>query len=199
MRNAIRSFVIASSLAAQPACTAFQLAGSSPVQLVVVSLDGGPGIDEATYRHAFQSDVVTNGRVVEDGGRVFLELAPRDPGTALEPSRPSPANVVTIRRYRVRFVRADGRAAPGVDVPYGFDGAMTITVGPEGGIGRFVLVRTQSKLEPPLVTLRDGGGAVALSLLAEVTFFGRDQAGHDVSATGLIGINFGDWADGGDE
>ncbi len=81
-------------------------------------------------------------------------------------------------------------------MPYGFDGGMTFTVGPDGGVGRFVLVRAQSKMEPPLVALRSSGGAVALSTLAEVTFLGRDQAGHDLSVTGLVGVNFADWPDG---
>jgi hypothetical protein len=161
-----------------------------------VSLEGGPGPNEAGFRHAFASDVLTAGKVLEDDGRVVLALALKDPGTADLPNRPSPANVVTIHRYRVSYLRADGRASPGVDVPYMFDGGMTFTVGPDGGVGRFVLVRAQSKMEPPLVTLRDAGGAVVLSTMAEVTFFGRDQAGHNVSVSGLIGVNFSDWADG---
>ena len=177
-------------------CTATQRTGMSPVQLVIVSLEGGPGENEAAYRHTFQSDVITGGRVFEDGGRVLLGLALKDPGSADLPTRPSTANFVTVYRYRVRYLRADGRAAPGVDVPYGFDGGMTFTVGADGGVGRFVVVRAQSKMEPPLVTLRNSGGALVLSTLAEVTFIGRDQAGHEVSATGLIGVNFADWPDG---
>jgi hypothetical protein len=176
-------------------CTTVQRAGTSPVQLLIVSLEGGPGDDEAAYRHTFESDVVTSGNVVEDGGRVLLALVLKDPGTADLPTRPSPANFVTVTRYRVRYLRADGRASPGVDVPHGFDGGMTLTVGPDGGVGRFVLVRAQAKLEPPLVTLRSSGGAVALSTLVEVTFIGHDQAGHDLSVTGLVGVNFADWPD----
>jgi hypothetical protein len=165
------------------------------VQLVIESLEGGPGIDEAAFRHVFESDVLTKERVIEDGGRVLLALALNDPGTADLPTRPSPANLVTITRYRVRFLRSDGRSMPGVDVPHAFDGAATFTVGPEGGIGRFVLVRGQAKLEPPLISLRASGGAVVLSTLAEVSFYGRDQAGHDISVLGFIGVNFADWAD----
>jgi hypothetical protein len=187
--------VVAVSAVCASACTLVQLSGTSPVQLVVVSLEGGPGGDDAGFRHTFHSDVVTAGRVIEDGGRVSLALALKDPGTADLPARPSSANFVTVNRYRVRFVRADGRAVPGVDVPYGFDGGMTFTVGPDGGVGTFVLVRAQSKMEPPLVTLRSLGGALVLSMIAEVTFFGRDQAGHDVSASGLVGVNFADWPD----
>lgn len=177
-------------------CTAGQPPGTSPVQLEIVSLEGGRGDDEAAFTHAFGSDVLTGGAVVEDGGRVVLSVVLRDPGSSELPARPSPVNSVTVSRYRVRFLRTDGRVAPGQDVPYGFDGGMTFTVGPDGGVGRFVLVRAQAKMEPPLISLRNAGGAMVISTLAEVTFFGRDHAGHDVSATGLIGVNFADWPDG---
>ena len=183
-------------LTSVPACTTAQLTGTSPVQLVVVSLEGGPANSEASFKHVLRSDVATNGLVVEDEGRVLLALALKDPGTADLPSRPTPANFVTVTRYRVRYVRADGRSTPGVDVPYAFDGGMTFTVGPDGGVSRFVLVRAQAKREAPLAALRNDGGAIALSTLAEVTFLGRDQAGHDVAVTGLIGVNFADWPDG---
>ena len=195
MRITAGLLVAMSSLVWAVGCTVTQRAGTSPVLLVIASLEGGPGNDEAAFRHAFASDVLTKGRVVEDGGRVLLALVLKDPGTADLPTQLSPANIVSITRYRVRFLRADGRDSPGLDVPYAFDGAVTFTVGPDGGVGRFVLVRAQAKLEAPLVTLRDSGGAVALSTLAEVTFYGRDQAGHELSATGLIGVNFADFAD----
>ena len=35
--------------------------------------------------------------------------------------------------------------------------------------------------------------AVLLSMIADVTFIGRDQVGNDVVATGSIGITFGDF------
>ena len=52
-----------------------------------------------------------------------------------------------------RFIRADGRNTPGVDVPYGFDGAFTATVsGGEPTVG-FELVRHIAKEEAPLAAL----------------------------------------------
>ena len=60
----------------------------------------------------------------------------------------------------------------------------------------FTLVRAQAKLEKPLVTLAGGnGGALIISTIADVTFFGKDQTGRDVTVTGSISINFADWAD----
>ena len=59
-----------------------------------------------------------------------------------------------------------------------------------------MLVRVQSKLEPPLITLRGvRGGGLVISTLADVTFYGRDQTGTEVSVKGTISVNFADWAD----
>jgi hypothetical protein len=58
-----------------------------------------------------------------------------------------------------------------------------------------VLVRAQAKLEAPLKALAGGGGSIIISTIAQVTFYGRDQAGNDVSVTGQISVNFADWGD----
>jgi hypothetical protein len=162
--------------------------------LIIESLEAVAGAD-SVFRHTLQSDVLTSGRVLEDGGRVTFTLALKDPGPIDSPAQPGPVNFVTLSSYRVRFVRSDGRNQPGVDVPYPFDGALTVTVGTSGATATLVLVRAQAKLEPPLSRLRAQGGAVAISTIAELTFYGRDQAGRGISASGQIGVNFGDWAD----
>ena len=98
------------------------------------------------------------------------------------------------------FIRSDGRNTPGVDVPFGFDGGVTLTVDDTGGAAAFTLVRVQAKLEAPLLALRrpsglPPGGASVISTLAQITFYGADQAGRAVSVTGTISVNFADWAD----
>jgi hypothetical protein len=45
------------------------------------------------------------------------------------------------------------------------------------------------------VTLQGQSGAIAISTIAEVTFFGKDQTGRDATVSGSISINFADWAD----
>jgi hypothetical protein len=100
-----------------------------------------------------------------------------------------------VTRYRVDYRRADGRNTPGVDVPYGFDGATTGTISESQVTLAFVLVRVQAKLESPLANLAGLGGAQAISTLADVTFYGRDQAGNDVQVTGSINVTFADWSD----
>ena len=103
---------------------------------------------------------------------------------------------ITLTRYHVEFRRTDGRNTPGVDVPYGFDGGLGVTIGPGNQVlVPFEIVRHQAKLEPPLKNLAQGGGLGFISTIAEVTFYGRDQNGNEVTVTGRIDVQFGDFAD----
>ena len=52
-------------------------------------------------------------------------------------------------------------------------------------------MRVTAKREAPLRDLLASGREI--SMIADVTFYGRDQAGNDVSATGSIGIEAGDF------
>jgi hypothetical protein len=107
---------------------------------------------------------------------------------------PSPLNQVTISRYRVMYRRADGRNTPGVDVPLAIDSAVTFTVPSDGQVtAAFELVRNVAKRESPLLALRTNGNII--TTIADVSFFGRDQAGNDISATGSLTVNFGNFAD----
>jgi hypothetical protein len=138
--------------------------------------------------------VYTNNTVFPDIGRVTTRLAFKQPGTSESPVQPTSANWVTITSYRVVYRRTDGRDTPGVDVPYPFEGGLTMTT-IDIGTAEFTLVRPQAKLEGPLIQLRNQGGSVALSVVADITFYGHDQTGAAVSATGTIGINFSDFED----
>ena len=57
------------------------------------------------------------------------------------------------------------------------------------------LVRLQAKSEAPLKALIGGNGAFAISTIAEITFYGQDQAGREVSVTAKISVTFADWGD----
>ncbi len=174
--------------------------------LVIEQLNAASGANPQVLRNVLQSDVVTNVKttvgaevflvptIFEDIGQVIARLSFKDPGTPANPTTPTSANWITVTRYRVVFKRGDGRDVPGVDVPHPFDGAATFSV-LDIGAATFTLVRAQAKLEPPLLALRGGGGAVVLSTIAEVTFFGHDQTGATVSATAEISVNFADWGD----
>ena len=174
--------------------------GKAPSYLQVSLMRAASGADPQAYSTLLQSDVVTNvtvgtqrvPTVYEDVGEVSLRIAMKDPTTVVGPSE---TNLITVNRYHVDFVRSDGRNTQGVDVPYSFDGAVTGTISTVDTSLVFVLVRAQAKLEAPLMALRNAGGAMVISTIARVTFYGQDQAGNAVSVTANISVNFADWGD----
>ena len=180
--------------------------GRSPVQLTLLSLQAASGSTPEEFGSTLHSDVITNvdqtigGQTVSvptifgDNGAAEFALVLKDPGSdPTSPVGPSPLNSVTITRYRVTYRRTDGRNAPGVDVPFPFDSGVTVTVTADGGSTGFQLVRTAAKQEAPLRPLTNNPDII--SAIADVTFYGRDQAGNDVSVTGSIGIDFGNFGD----
>jgi hypothetical protein len=198
---------VAAAAAPLAGCTQAQQVGESPAYLIVDALGASSGAEPDKVSGTLSSDVITfvkqqvNGQEVRvptvyaDPAEVTFRLGLKDPGTAESPTTPSSANFITLKRYRVTFVRSDGRNTPGVDVPYPFDGGMTGTVTGSGTTMDFTIVRVQAKEEAPLKALAGGGGAVFISTIAEVTFYGTDQAGREVSVTGTISVNFADWGD----
>jgi hypothetical protein len=173
--------------------------GTSPAYLQITSLDAASGAEPEAFGGVLSSDVITvtdeetgATTIYGDAGRVTFTLALKDPGPPGNPAEPSVANAITINRYRVRFLRSDGRNTPGVDVPYAFDGAFTVTV-TSTAQATFSIVRAQAKIEAPLAAL--AGNRVIISTIAEVTFYGHDQTGREVIATGNIGVNFANWGD----
>jgi hypothetical protein len=179
------------------ACSDEAREGQASSYLIINLLEGqgvtGTGSGGGSFTPVLRSDVQTHGSVFEDNGRVIMTAAMRD---VTNPTGPTSNNVITVTRYRVTFRRSDGRNTEGVDVPYAFDGAVTFTVEPGTAASvPFSLVRAQAKLESPLMNLRGLGGSVLISTIADVTFFGRDQAGRETSVTGKISVNFADWGD----
>jgi len=176
-------------------CTSQQTQGTSSSYLIINTLQAASGATPTQFGGSLESDVETKGSVFEDPGEVIFSLGLKDPGSATTPTTPTTANFITVTSYHVTFVRSDGQNTPGVSVPWPFDGAMTITVGNENATGTFVLVRAQAKLEAPLLALVNGGGQGLISTIAQVTFYGTDQTGRQVSVTGTVSVNFADWAD----
>lgn len=194
------------AIAASAGCGDLVTQGRSPVQLTIVSLQAASGADPEELGETLLSDVITNvtqtinGESVEipsvfnDLGSAELVLILKNPGDPASPTIPSSLNQVTITRYRVIYRRTDGRNTPGVDVPFPIDSAVTVTIPADGSATTsFQIVRHAAKEEAPLKALGTNGDII--STVAEVTFYGRDQVGNDVSATGMIGIDFGNFAD----
>ena len=143
------------------------------------------------------SDVCTtddNGfcTVANDNGVVTMVAQPKSLRDAS-----SFVNDIVFARYRVTYVRADGRNVPGVDVPFPFDGVANFRVPVDRSetSRAFLLVRVQAKLESPLKELEGGGGSLVISTIARVDFFGQDLAGRQIQVTGFINVTFADFAD----
>jgi hypothetical protein len=183
--------------AAVTSCGELQRQGEGSSYLIVNALEAARGSEPSSFAGNLPSDVVTVVNDVpttfNDLGRVRLMLAMKDPGGVDSPTKPTTANYITLDRYHVRYIRADGRNVQGVDVPYAFDGGMTLTVGTSEVSGVFTIVRNIAKDEAPLKALTVNG--VIISTIAEVTFYGHDQTGREVSAVATISVDFGNFGD----
>jgi hypothetical protein len=205
MRIARRLFAGVVLIAATASCGDVVRSGRSPVFLVLDSLAGAPGGGRGagTFTETLFSDVIFESvvapapcspaspcsTVFADSGQATMRIVPKD--ISVEPTS---NNTVTITRYHISFRRADGRNTPGVDVPYGYDGAVTATVQPgEIRTINFELIRHVTKEEPPLVQLIVNPSII--HTIAEITFFGTDQVGNAITATGNMSIEFGNFGD----
>ena len=184
-------------------CGEFTREGRSPVIMVIDAIEvenGGTLLSDVLQfvTNPAPCSVQTPCPVVfNDMADVRLHLILKDPGPPGVIASPSDLNSVTVNRYRVEYRRTDGRSTQGVDVPYAFDSAATFTVPAEGTGGTgFEIVRHSAKEEAPLMALASNGDIIAT--IATITFYGRDQAGNDISASANVGINFGNFADDGD-
>jgi hypothetical protein len=208
MRTFSRAVCAVAVVAASVSCGSTVRQGRSPVYLIVNSLQGARGDKPTQFVSFLLSDVLTNvtnpapcsattpcPTIFNDPGQATITLGMKDVGTPGAPTSPTSNNAVTLSRYHVNYRRADGRNTPGVDVPYGFDGAANGTIASTTAsvtIG-FNLVRHDAKAESPLVELVNNG--VIISTLADVTFYGTDQTGNEVTVTGTIQIDFGNFGD----
>ena len=113
-----RLAVAAGCIVASSACGSELLrTGRAPVYLVVTQISATAG-----------GGAAGTGSLLSDVSPVFNDVAAVTFRAELKnPTVPSaPINNITLTRYRVVFRRSDGRNTPGVDVPYGFDGVLSV-------------------------------------------------------------------------
>ena len=206
MRNISRILVAAAAAIASTSCGDVVRTGRAPVFLVIDSLAAAKGDDDQKFSSFLLSDVITIvttpapcttespcPTIFNDPGQATLRLAPKDIGP-VGAATPTTNNEVTITRVHVKYRRADGRNIQGVDVPYEIDSAATATVPATGTVTMgFQLVRHTSKEESPLVQLQTS--STIITTIAEVTLYGRDRVGNDISAVGTIEVDFGNFGD----
>jgi len=176
--------------------------GRAPMFLVVDGMSATPGNGGAIAAFLLSDvqvlvDQTVNGvqkkvpTIFNDSASATIRVVPKNPSATT-----TDINGITLTRYHVEFRRTDGRATPGVDVPYPFDGGLGTSIAPGGSETiEFEIVRHQAKLEPPLANLASGGGLGFISTIAEITFYGRDHNGNEVTVTGRMDVQFGDFAD----
>ena len=192
----MKKILLAILVVASASCGEMTREGTASSFLAVETLEAASGAEPGEFSGDLASDVITvvdgTPTAFADIARVNFVLMLKDPGTVNIPNTPGPNNAITVDRYHVQFIRADGRNTPGVDVPYPFDGAFTLTVF-DRAEAAFTLVRVQAKREAPLSGMVNNG--IRLSTIAEITFYGHDQTGREVSTVGRIGVNFNNWGD----
>ncbi|MBA3297066.1 MAG: hypothetical protein H0U19_09030 [Acidobacteria bacterium] len=188
--------LIAILVVASVSCGELTRQGTASSYLSIETLEAASGASPGEFGGGLASDVVTvvagTPTVFPDLARVSFALLLKDPGGPGSPTSPSPNNAITVNRYRVQYIRADGRNTPGVDVPFPFDGAFTVTVFDRASAS-FTLVRVQAKSEAPLAALTNN--LTTISTIAEVTFYGYDQTGREVITTGRVSVNFSNFGD----
>jgi len=204
MRRQVRSIGLALLVATGVSCGDALRQTRAPVVLTINQLSAAPsgGRNANTFTSSLLSDVVVLLQTpppcsatspcptyFNDLGQAVIAMTPKNADIA-----PTSMNQVTITRYHVEFIRADGRNTPGVDVPYAFDGTTTATIPPTGTaqIG-FEMVRHTAKLESPLAQLASNLNIIYT--IARVTFYGTDVAGNDISVTGSMSVDFGNFSD----
>lgn len=186
---------LAAAVVLLSACNPVENASQSATLLKVVSLTG---FDLKGSEQAYAlSDVLTQDPTtgaqswIADPAKVTFSAQLLDPKSI---NGASPYNDILITRYIVTFQRADGKNAQGIDVPYSFEGSMSVLV-PIGTAttATFILVREVAKQEPPLLNLKDANPGDGIYATAKVDFYGHDGANKLVKATGYLSVTFANY------
>ncbi len=205
-RSIMRTIAAIALLAGMVSCGTVRQ-DRTPVIILIDSLEAASGADPGNLSSFLLSDVQTlvdqqiGGQTVRvptifnDIAQVSMRLIAKDAGSGAVNLAPTPWNAVTINRFHIAYIRADGRNTPGVDVPFPIDGAVTATLGPTPVTVPFEIVRHQAKLELPLRSLAGFGGRLFITTIAEVTFYGVDTLGNAIQVKGTMNVSFSDYGD----
>ncbi len=192
---ALKALVILPVVLVLLSCNPVENESTSATLLVVNNVTGTDM--EGTAANYLESDVLFEdldagtSTIYADAAEISLSATLLDPASFLGPSV---YNTVTINRYTVDYMRTDGQNTPGEDVPYPFEGTLSITAAVDSAIAfSIVVVRAAAKAEPPLVNLHAGRDEGILTVQAKITLYGNDQANRTVTAVGYLTIYFANY------
>ncbi len=178
------------SLIVLPACNSRYDEVASPVWLTVSAIEPA----STPFGDVYDSEL---GSFMPDTVKVTLAAHFSNQST---PPTGTAFTTIQVTSYRVTFQRTDD----GVEIPAGFQQALTATVTAGGGetiIDGLTIVRADQKLQPPLYYLtpfsygfEPGTGYTTIACNCIIDFYGHTLAGDAVSASAGIGINFADYA-----
>jgi hypothetical protein len=126
-----------------------------------------------------------------DSAKVTLSASTLDPDPKLGVSS---YEDVQVTRYVISYIRPDGKNVQGKDVPYSFEGNLSVLVRiGQSSNASFVIVREVAKQEPPLVNLLNADRGDVLNMTIRVDFYGHDMANKAVQATGYLPVFFANY------
>jgi hypothetical protein len=101
---------------------------------------------------------------------------------------------IQVTRYVVSYIRSDGKNVPGKDVPYSFEGNLSVLVRVgQTSDASMIVVREVAKQEPPLVNLQYAERGDVLNMTIRIDFYGHDLANKPVQATGYLPVFFANY------
>lgn len=163
--------------------------GNSQVVLLMTGINDGTPLS---------SDVrISSGGVCPDLVPLRLENHFKNPSVTNTGFR----HDVTVERYEVHYFRSDGRNTEGLDVPFAITGNVAQEIQEDQAATlNLEVVRRQAKLEPPLMNLQNEGnrlgGAIVVTMFAEVTLHARTTTGEVTNAVSArLQIDFADFGD----
>jgi hypothetical protein len=178
-----------------PACNPVENASQSATLLRIVSLTGTDlKNQDQNYLLSdvlFQDPQTGAQSWIADPAKVTFSAELLDPKSI---SGSSLYNDILVTRYVVTFQRADGKNSQGVDVPYSFEGTLSVLVpiGQATAVS-FIVVREVAKQEPPLLNLKDALPGDVLYITAKIDFYGHDGANKVVKVTGYLPVTFANY------
>ncbi len=185
--STLKILAVAAGFLVLGACNTVSRSADSSSMLTVDSLTGKTM--DGTTGMILESDVSAT---TADSATATLTASLINPSGG---DGPSQYNNVTLTGYTIDFTLPDGSGTPGTDVPNSVEGVcstLLIEIGETASV-TFVAVPAELKSAAPLSGW--AGSTTEHTIIAHITFIGRDGSNHEVKTTGQLTIVFSDYPD----